>query len=270
VDLIDVKMKQSRLGIAMRREKIIRILEAKGFVLASELSSLLKVTLPTIQRDLDAMQKNGKIGRWGEGAFLFVDETKDSLIYKHAIAMEAARHVNRGDTIFINSSYTALLMLPYITASQVTVVTNNPKAIDFKRRDDTTLILAGGQVCSPENILFGELTLNSMKDIDASKSFLGCNGITVQKGITSTLQQEAAINDLMLGKTSGERFILADRTKVGRTSFYMCGTCERFSCLITDSTASNSEVKRLSRHMEVIQVTIPAQRNLKSGSLMSH
>ena len=34
-----------------------------------------------------------------------------------------------GDTIFINTSSTALLLLEYITAKQVTVITNNGRAI---------------------------------------------------------------------------------------------------------------------------------------------
>jgi DeoR/GlpR family transcriptional regulator of sugar metabolism len=135
--------------------------------------------------------------------------------------------------------------------------------VGIKRKSDMTLILTGGEVCPPENMLVGDFTLDAMKNIRVSKSFLGCNGITAQKGITTSILQESTINDLILARTSGKKLIVADRTKVGRISNFTCGTCDRLSCLITDSLASKEEVKKLRRHLEVIQVKAPLQKNLK-------
>ena len=272
VNFDDVKMKQSRLGISLRRDKIIRVLKAKGFMLTKELACHLDVSVQTIQKDLEVIEKTGQIEFWDDGVILLIDEKGNPLsanlaLCKHAIAMRAAQHVEPGDSIFINSSYTALLMLPYVNAKNVTVITNNARAVGVKRRNDMTLILTGGEVRSPENTLHGDFTLSAMEKIRVSKSFLGCGGITAQNGITVSILQESVINDLILAKTSGKRFILADRTKVGRISNFTCGTCDRLSCLITDSMASKPEVKKLCQHIEVIQVKMPVQEDLESDSI---
>jgi DeoR/GlpR family transcriptional regulator of sugar metabolism len=269
---MDVEMKRSRLGIGLRRDKIVQILKVKGFMLASEFARQLNVCQQTIQKDFEAMEKIGQIELWGDGAILLIDEEGNTLsanlaICKHAIAMRAAQYVEQGDNIFINSSYTALLMLPYIKARDVTVITNNARAVGIKRKDDMTLILTGGEVRSPGNVLLGDFALNTMEKISVSKSFLGCSGITAQKGMTTSVLQESTINDLILAKTSGKRFILADRTKIGRISNFACGTCDRLSCLITDSMASRSEVKKLRRRIEVIQVKMPTQENLELDNI---
>jgi DeoR/GlpR family transcriptional regulator of sugar metabolism len=270
--LVNVEMKRSRLGISMRRDKIVQILKMKGFMLTSELSNQLDVSPPTIQKDLEFMERTGQVELWGEGAILLTDEngstlSADIMTCKHAIAKRAAQHVERGDTIFVNSSYTALLILPYIEARNVTVITNNARAVSIKRKDDITLILTGGEVCPPTDVLLGEFALDAMEKISVSKSFLGCSGITAQKGITTAILQESAINDMILTRTSGKRFILADRTKIGRISNYTCGSCDRLSCLITDSMAPKKELKKLRRHIEVIQVKMPEQNNLRLDSI---
>ncbi|MDR1979279.1 MAG: DeoR/GlpR family DNA-binding transcription regulator [Synergistaceae bacterium] len=267
MDLLDVKMGYSRLGINIRRKKIIQILKAKGFVLASELSAALRIGEATIQKDFEIMEEAGQIERFCNGAILLADDKRNALgasltLYKHAIAMRAAQCVEQGDAIFVNSSSTALLMLPYIEARHVTVVTNNTRAIGIKRRDDMTVILTGGEVWPPENMLVGKLTLDDVERFAASKSFLGCSGITAKRGITTAILREAAINELMLTKTTGKRFILADRTKVGRTSSFTCGMCDQISCLITDAMASKGEVAKLRKRIEVVQVDAPTRPDL--------
>ena len=50
---------------------------------------------------------------------------------KERIAKEAAGLVQEGDTLFLNSSSTALLILKYLKGRQVTVITNNGKAMQI-------------------------------------------------------------------------------------------------------------------------------------------
>jgi DeoR/GlpR family transcriptional regulator of sugar metabolism len=253
------------LGIGIRREKVRQLLKLRGFALANDIALELQVTRAVIKKDFEVMEEAGYIERLNNGAIFLRDEDGNTLAsilmqHKNAIAMRAAQYVEQRDTIFINSSATALLMLPYIEAKYVTVVTNNTKAIDIKRREDMMVILTGGELSSPENVLLGDLALNGVGHTMASKCFLGCSGITVKTGITTSILREAAINELMLTRTFGKRFILADRTKVGRASNFICGECDRLSCLITDATALKEEVAKLRQHIEVIQAPMPSQK----------
>ncbi|MDR2179246.1 MAG: hypothetical protein LBP21_02960 [Synergistaceae bacterium] len=175
--------------------------------------------------------------------------------------MRAAQFVEDGDKIFISASYTALLMLSYITAKNVTLFTNNTNAIGVTRRADMKLILIGGELNAPVGMLTGEVALNSLRSISLDKSFLGCHGISAQRGITTSIPAEAAVNDLILERTSGKKILLADRTEVGRNATFICGKCDRVSCLITDSLSNKGELRKLRRHMAVLQIKIPTEKN---------
>lgn len=54
--------------IGERRLKIIDLLEEKGNIIVSELSSLLSVTEETIRRDLEGLEKEGLLKRTYGGA----------------------------------------------------------------------------------------------------------------------------------------------------------------------------------------------------------
>jgi DeoR/GlpR family transcriptional regulator of sugar metabolism len=266
-ELENVKMKGSRLGIGIRREKILQVLKLRGFALVNDIASEVNVSRLTAQKDLNFMEKAGFVECLNNGAIFLKDEegnTLTSILMQHrnAIAMRAAQYVERKDIIFINAGSTALLMLPYIRAKFVTVVTNNTKVLGIVHRNDMTVIMTGGEVYPSENMLVGDLALNSVGHITASKCFLGCSGIAFKKGITTSILREAAVNELMLTRTFGERFILADRTQVGKISSFACGTCDQASCLITDETAPEEEVTNLRQHMKIIQTQISEQKRM--------
>jgi DeoR/GlpR family transcriptional regulator of sugar metabolism len=270
-ELQDVRMKNSRLGIGIRREKILQILKIRGFALVNDIAFELQVSRPTIKKDLEVMEKAGYVERWHNGAVFLRDEEGNTLAsilmqHKNAIAMKAAQYVEQKDIIFINASSTALLMLPHIKARFVTVVTNNTKAIHLTRRDDMTVILTGGELYPSGNMLVGDLALNGARHTVASKCFLGCSGITAKKGVSTSILREAAVNEMMLTRTFGERFVLADRTKVGRNASFTCGTCDRITCLITDATAFREEVAKLRQRIKVIQTKMPLQKSVEEAS----
>jgi DeoR/GlpR family transcriptional regulator of sugar metabolism len=256
-------MKNSKITIEKRREQILKIIEYQSNVTVDELSKRLNTSAITIRRDLDFFESKNLIERYHGGASIskvnFTTNIFSSslTINKHAIAKAAARFVEDGDTIFINTSSTALLMIEYIKAKQVTIITNNGKAIFAKGNENLFIVLTGGELRMPKESLVGDFAMNNLNRVKATKCFLGCSGISKDGGFTTAVLQEVAINELMLKNTTGFKFVLADVNKVGRTHSFLSGSINDLDYLITDITADKSEVDKLRKSgLKVLQVNI--------------
>lgn len=255
-------MRISRSAVDARRIKVLEILEETGFVKVNQLARQMGVSPLTIRRDLDILLDSGRIDRFYGGASLLKGNNRSEenifssefTLNKLAIAQYAATLVKNGDTIFINTSSTALAILPHITAKQVTVITNNVKAVSSNHREDMNLVFTGGELRFPKEAMVGDFALNNLNRVTASKCFLGCNGITIEEGITTAVLQEATINNLMLTRVTGPRYILADKSKIGLRLNFIYGHLKDISLLITDTEAPQSLVAELRKKIEVVQV----------------
>lgn len=236
-------MKMNKAIVDERRNKIMREIQCNGKALVEQLSQQFQVSPLTIRRDLQYWEQMGAVERFYGGAKLiqnFVENDDPRLsneLYKHAIAKYAAQYVQEGDTIFINTSSTALLVLKYIKNKRVTVITNNAKAIFIDHDPLISLFLTGGELRVPKESMVGDFALNNLNKVSATKAFLGCSGFSVESGMTSAILQEVAINEVMINRCIGETFILADHTKIGNNHSFISGNIQSFDYLITDNMA---------------------------------
>lgn len=254
-------MKNSHSVVDSRRQKIMEVLEQFGTARVDVLAAELGASPLTIRRDLEHFETIGLVDRFYGGASLKEKIINDNIfssvltLHKHAIAQRAAQFVTDGDTIFINTSSTALLILEYITAKTVTVITNNGKAIFANTRDDMMVVLTGGELRSPKEAMVGEFAINNLNRVMATKCFLGCSGLTIEEGVTTGVLQEVAVNELMLSRVTGPRYVLADHSKIGRKHSFMSGNVDQISCLVTDTEADTAVLNQLrQRHVQVVQV----------------
>ena len=255
-------MRSSQSLIDKRRNDILNILTQQGFVKVKKLAQLTNTSTLTIRRDLDALETENKVERFYGGALIKRKKDKNNIfdsemtIYKQSIARHAAQYIEDGDTIFINTSSTAIAILPFIKAAQVTVITNNLKAIFSERPKDLQLVFTGGELRFPKESMVGAFAVNNLNKVSASKCFLGCNGISSDEGLTTTVLHEAAINSLMLTRVTGSRFVLADKTKIGRQVNFTYGPLDEVNYLITDEEAPQDVLSKLPEHIKIIKVPL--------------
>lgn len=249
--------KQSMRIVNDRRNKIIEHLITSKTQTVEELSEHFNVSIPTIRRDLIVLEEENQILRYHGGAKI-IDESvycpyipyKD---VKEAIAFEAEKFIQDGDTIFINTSSTALLILKYLKNKHVTIITNNVKAVYADRDPSVNIILTGGELRIPKETLIGEFALNNIDKVKADKCFLGCSGISDH--LSTSVLQEAAINQAMQENCIGKVFILAEAQKIGRNHSFFSGDIERINCLITDSSADKMQIQAFKQKgIKVIQI----------------
>lgn len=241
-------MKMSKEIVDARRKLIMQRIQTHGSVDVNTLANELKVTPLTIRRDLQYWEDLGAIQKYYGGARLiqsFVDDNDENNneAHKHAIAKYAANFVEEGDTIFINTSSTALLMIKYITNKRVTVITNNAKAIFLDHDPNLQIVLTGGELRIPKESMVGDFTLATLHKVTANKSFLGCSGFEMNTGMTTAILSEVAVNVTMIERTAGPTFLLADATKINHPHQFTVAPCTAFNYLITDERTIDEELQ---------------------------
>lgn len=239
-------MKMTKEVVDKRRKKIMQEIQIKGTVNVDELSAKLNVTPLTIRRDLQYWEDMGAVERFYGGAKLvqnFVEHDIDpNEAYKHAIAKFAATFVDDGDTIFINTSSTALLVIKYIIGKRVTIITNNGKAIFCDHDPNVQIVMTGGELRFPKETMTGDFALNNLQRVKANKAFLGCNGFDSEVGMSTAILQEVSINEIMISRCAGEVFILADATKINYVHQFIVADPSNFNYLITDTRCTDEQI----------------------------
>ena len=164
-------MATSRSFVASRRSSIMSLLEQYRQVSVSDLADRFEVSSLTIRRDLDELEAQGLISRsYGMATLLDPLSTglsSNQVTAKFKLAQAAAKLVKDGDTVFINTSSTAIKVLEFITAENITVVTNNGSVLAADYPPSMTVLVTGGEVRPAKKSMTGDFALASINQIRA-------------------------------------------------------------------------------------------------------
>ena len=212
-------MKMSRSIVNSRREKVLELVRENGDITVNHLAEQFQVSPLTIRRDLQYLEDHKLLERFYGGARNSAEAGADlsenkKQLRRERIARYAASLVEDGDSIFINTSSTALAMLKY-----------------------TTIILLGGELRYVKGAMVGDFAMNNLTQVTARKSFMGCGGICPDTGMTTELLNEVNLNQTMFERVSKGSYILADCTKFGKRSSFVSCPPELIENIITDADA---------------------------------
>ncbi len=243
-------MKSSRSVVNKRREKILERVKEVGDANVNILSEEFQVSTLTIRRDLQYLEDHNLLERFYGGARVSEEEAQgnySNYLKREKIAKYAARFIEDGDSIFINTSATALSMIKYIESKNVTIITNNGNIINEKMPKGATVILLGGELRYMKGAMVGDFTLNNLNKVSVKKSFIGCSGICPELGMTTELINEVNINALMFERVSGDTYVLADGSKIGRRSSFVSCPPEMIGNIITDKSTPEEYLEGFSK-----------------------
>lgn len=251
-------MKRDKALVDGRRNRILEIVQKHPHVRVDELANKLQVSLITIRRDLQFLE-DGKLLTRVHGGAVPIDEVteqeREVSLYRDLIARYAATLVENGDSLFVNTSRNALRMLKYVTSENVTAITNNGKAIFRESGAGVTVILTGGELRYPKEAMVGDYAIRNLQTVHAKKAFLGCSGLTPDAGMMTEIASEVSINELMANHTTEAVYILADHTKIGKTSSFTSCTIDKVTYLITDEKAPEDILEELkNKGVKIYQV----------------
>lgn len=242
--------KKSRSFVTQRRDTIAQMLRDKGSVQVADLADSLGISPLTVRRDLDVLEKEGiAYRRYGEAVLADGNdqpnnESKLRDAAKEAIARSTVDLLHDHSLLFVNTSSTALMAVEHIKADGVTVVTNSVRAQSLPIPPSGMILMTGGEVRPPRGVLSGEFALANIRSVAATACFVGCAGFSLSAGVTSTTQQEATVNSLMVER-SDRMILLADSSKMGIGAGFTYAPLDSISLLITDTGLSDENYEAL-------------------------
>ena len=228
--------------LQVERVKQIRtLLEKTPTLRIGQLAQLLHVSEATVRRDVDAMEKDGLLKRVYGGVTLNKEDMPLTLrSFQHAdekdeIGKKAAELVKDGQTIFIDSSSTALHMLPYIKHKKdMIVISNSQKVMDTLAFTNNKLILTGGELI-PRNLAYvGDLACRALEAYRPELVFFSSQGIDENGEITDVSESETALRRAAI-KRGIQTVFLCDSSKAGRVYTYHVCYKDEITKIITDS-----------------------------------
>ncbi len=233
-----------------RRSRIVEILRNSGKVTVSNLAKEFNVSEVTIRKDLDVLEKEGKLLRTHGGAILpvhsksewnFLRKIHQMKEEKKAIALIAISIIEDDDTIILDSSstnYHIALEMSKKNWKHLTVVTNNIFIAEKLLGSVNEIIVLGGTIREHSLSLVGPWTLKFLENISVDKAFLGTTGFSIEKGFMTPSIIEADVKKAILG-CSSMRIIVTDSTKFMRKAFASFAFPEDIDMLITDQNIPN-------------------------------
>ena len=127
----------------------------------------------------------------------------------------------------------------------LTVYTNTvPLAMSLLTRPRLTVFTLGGRLRNVTFAEVGDWTARALAEINVDVAFLGTNGISIERGLTTPDPAEAAVKRLMLG-CAAKRILLADHSKFGVVKGTKHGDLDDIDVLISDTGLTDDQYAQL-------------------------
>ena len=230
---------------AERRQKILDIIARELTIRVSSLSEMLGVSEMTIRRDLDYLGKRGLAERTHGGAVFIKRRSPGKFQYKNSIqtnpdertriARAAAALIEPHDMVYLGEGATTPEMMHYIDPDMpFTIITNNLGVASQFRGRAAELIVLGGAYSPETHALSGPITMEQIRQINASKVFLGVDGLSLRSGLTTPDLDIAAIERSMIRYTRGKVIAMADHSKFGLVAEVVVASIQEIDVIVTD------------------------------------
>ena len=244
-----------------RFAKIVKIVNQEGTVTVLELAQAIGISESTIRRDLNQLDKLGRIRKVHGGATAAVlmsdghernmqEKYSRNIEEKRAIAAYAATLVHPNDFVFLDAGSTTEQMAEYLEENTAFYVTNGiTLAQKLAARGFKTMLLAGRVKASTDAVI-GMEAVSSLARYHVTRGFFGTNGITVAEGFTTPDLEEAA-NKRAAMEHCRQCYVLADNSKFDTLSNVSFGELGKAKIV---TTKGNVRLKNYKQHTEVIEV----------------
>ena len=241
-----------------RREQILKLLTEDGSAKVIDLAKIFKVSDVTIRQDLEKMESDSLIIREHGGAFLSSIEDQvrslslmntDNMDKKVLIGKKAAELIDNGDVIILDSgSTTTEIAKNLIGRKNLTVITNALNiAILLGSQPGIEVLMTGGEFKPPTLSLTGQKAADFLDDIHVDKLFLATAGISLKAGLTYPSISDLVVKKAMID-VADTVYLVADSSKIRKTSFASLGALSLINYIITDRSVSEEHMKLFKAH----------------------
>lgn len=243
-----------------RQIKIMEIIKKHKHITINELGEMLGVSHLTIRRDLKVLEERENISI-AYGGIVFSKEEfahfskreLENLSFKSEISVKAVDYVEDNDIIYIGGGSTCIEFAKVLLSNKydynlniVTSCVNVARTVSKMPSVNVTLL--GGSLINENESMVSLFSLDIIKNLNFNKSFIGCLGLTNEKGamfIDLTLAQIKKI----VAKNSQEVILMCDYNKIGKQSMATGLEIDDIDVIITNKEASDiDELQKIKNH----------------------
>lgn len=245
---------------AEREHEIMSRLSDDGTLTVSSLAARLGVSEVTIRGDLRTLEQRGLLVRTRGGARpitlkSILQRERLNTDAKQRIAAAAAAMVGDDDTVMIEAgTTTAMVVKNLVGRAGVQIVTNSALVFSAARGNPALgVILTGGVFRAESESFVGPLAERAIADFNTRLAFLGTDGVSAQRGLTTRFVEGGQVASSMAGRAE-ETWLLADSSKYGQAGFVTFLHLSAITGIITDRGLPEGAADELREHTRVLVV----------------
>lgn len=232
---------------ADRHEKIVRLVHKAGEISVDELAQTLDASRETIRRDLSNLDALGRLKKFHGGARVrsnpsvepsvegpFALRMAENMTAKRRIAYAAARLLAPGDSVFLDTGTTTVILAEaLVDLPALVVITNSWKiAATVSANADHKVYLLGGAYGADAGETLGQFAVEQVRKFRARHAFLTVGAINAH----SVMDFDAQVTEV--AQTMIERAesvtVLADGSKFGKHGIFEVAPLSSIDRLVTE------------------------------------
>ena len=255
------------LGPEGRQARITELVLSTGAVSAQELAETFGVSVMTIHRDLDELQRQGVLRKargiataQPSGTFESNVEyrAKANIEAKRLIAQHACRHIEPGMSVLLDDSTTALQMLPHLAAlAPLTVATNYLTAlVELAKMRDVHVVALGGHYDVQHDSFLGSTCVDAVESMRFDAAFVSTSAVS--EGYAFHQEDKiVAVKRAMVG-VAARSHLLIDHTKLTRSALHRLLPLHRFTTVVVDAGVPARDLAALRENDVLVEVASTA------------
>lgn len=243
-------------GPGERQALITELVIGRGSVAAQELAEAFGVSLMTVHRDLDELQRQGVLRKsrgiaTAQPTGVFESNvayrSKANVEAKQQIGAHACRYVEPGMSVLLDDSTTVSQMLPHLGAlAPLTVATNFLHGlVELSRIPGIDVVALSGHYDAQHDSFLGNACVEALHAMRFDVAFVSTSA--AREG--HAFHQEdhiVAVKREMLA-VAARSYLLIDHTKLTRTALHRLAPLDAFAALVIDSGVGEEQVADLTR-----------------------
>ncbi|WP_088281228.1 DeoR/GlpR family DNA-binding transcription regulator [Kineosporia sp. A_224] len=238
-----------------RQQWIVENARSAGRVDVAAIAEALDVTTETIRRDLKVLERHGLLRRVHGGA-IPVERlgfepglaARDAVLTseKERIAKLALAELPAEGSVLLDAGTTTARLAEALPLDRELVVVTNglPIAMSLSARPNLTVLLVGGRVRGRTLAAVDSWALKALEDTYVDVAFVGTNGLSIERGLTTPDHNEAAVKRAMIG-SARRTVLLADHSKVGVDHLARFAALDDIDVVISDTGLDAGYAERL-------------------------
>jgi DeoR/GlpR family transcriptional regulator of sugar metabolism len=248
---------------ARRQAEIAAYVVEHGTATAHELVGAFGVSLMTVHRDLDALERQGVVRKYRGGVTAQPTSVFESNVAyrlntaqaeKQALARRARAMVEPGMSVMLDDSTTALALVGLLEdVTPLTVATNFLPAVSLlTAMPEVQLIVLGGIYSATHDSFGGVPCAEAVEALQTDLLFCSVSAVSATHAFHQ--EQEIVLVKRAMLRAARTRVLLVDHAKLRRTALHRLAPLTEFDLVLVDEAAPADVVAALRDHGAAVEI----------------